>query len=52
MLYLIKYPLVLEYRIPLHAVDALDSPDDHLNRRRIPPLQGIGNDRTATKSIL
>ena len=34
---------MLEYRIPLHSDDALDSLDDHLNRKRIPPLQGNDN---------
>ena len=40
--YLTLYPWVLEYRIPLYMDDALDSLDDHLNRRRIPPLRGNG----------
>ena len=35
-------PLVLEYRIPLDLDDALDSLDDYLNRRKIPPLRVNG----------
>ncbi len=34
---------MLEYCIPSHVDNALDSLDDHLNWRRIPPLQGNGN---------
>ena len=41
--YLTKYPWVLEYRIPLHVDDALDSLKDHLNRRRNPPSRGTCN---------
>ena len=37
---------MLEYRIPLHADDAVDSLDDHLNRRRIQPLRGCSQSRT------
>ena len=29
--------------IPLHVDDTLDSLDDRLNQRRIPPLRGNGN---------
>ena len=38
---------MLEYRIPLHVDYALNSLDDHLNRRRIPPLRGNGNNTFA-----
>ena len=35
---------MLEYlNVPLHVDDALDSLDDHLNRKIIPPLRGNGN---------
>ena len=46
--YLTQYPWALEYRIPLHADYAMDSLDDHLNRRRIPPLRGNGNNQVVT----
>ena len=42
---------MLGYRIPLHVDDALDSLDDYLNRRRIPPLRGNGNGIVLVKSL-